>query len=58
VVLRWHLQQGNIVFPKSSNPARIAENFAVTDFELTDAELAARADAVVTAVIAALTDPA
>ncbi|MDQ6657774.1 MAG: aldo/keto reductase [Actinomycetota bacterium] len=41
VVLRWHLQQGNIVFPKSSNPARIAENLAVTDFELTDAELAA-----------------
>ncbi|MGI8417114.1 MAG: aldo/keto reductase [Nakamurella sp.] len=41
VVLRWHLQQGNIVFPKSSNPARIAENFAVTDFELSDAELAA-----------------
>ncbi|MDQ2847866.1 MAG: aldo/keto reductase [Actinomycetota bacterium] len=41
VVLRWHLQQGNIVFPKSGNPARIAENFAVTDFELTDAESAA-----------------
>ncbi|WP_029136791.1 aldo/keto reductase [Nakamurella lactea] len=40
VVIRWHLQSGNIVFPKSNNPARIAENFAVTDFELTDAEMA------------------
>lgn len=40
VVLRWHLQHGNIVFPKSSNRERIAENFAVTDFSLTDAEMA------------------
>lgn len=40
VVLRWHLQQGHIVFPKSSNPERIAENFQVTDFSLTDDEMA------------------
>jgi 2,5-diketo-D-gluconate reductase A len=35
VVLRWHIQQGHIVFPKSNSRARIAENFALFDFELT-----------------------
>jgi 2,5-diketo-D-gluconate reductase A len=34
VVLRWHIQSGNIVFPKSTNPARIKENFELFDFEL------------------------
>ncbi|MEP6852333.1 MAG: aldo/keto reductase [bacterium] len=34
VVLRWHLQLGNVVIPKSANPARIAENIDVFDFEL------------------------
>jgi diketogulonate reductase-like aldo/keto reductase len=41
VMLRWHLQEGRSAIPKSTKPARIAENFAVFDFELTDAELAA-----------------
>ena len=39
VVLRWHLQLGNIVFPKSVNPARMLENFELFDFELTDTDL-------------------
>lgn len=41
VMLRWHLQQGRSVIPKSTNPDRIAENFDVFDFELDDDELAA-----------------
>lgn len=41
VVLRWHLQQGTIVIPKSVTPSRIAENIAVFDFELTDDQITA-----------------
>ncbi|GGX59952.1 aldo/keto reductase [Streptomyces minutiscleroticus] len=41
VVLRWHLQLGNIVIPKSVTPARIAQNIDVFDFALTDDEMAA-----------------
>jgi len=41
VMLRWHLQQGRSVIPKSTRPARIAENFDVFDFELTTEQLAA-----------------
>ncbi|GAB3285062.1 hypothetical protein GCM10027456_80310 [Kineosporia babensis] len=40
VLLRWHLLQGRSAIPKSTNPGRIAENFAVFDFELSAAELA------------------
>ena len=39
VVLRWHIQLGNIVFPKSVTPSRIKENFEIFDFELTDADI-------------------
>lgn len=41
VMLRWHLQQGRAVIPKSTKPARIAENYDVFDFELTAQQLAA-----------------
>ena len=41
VVIRWHLQLGNVVIPKSATPARIEENFRVFDFELSEAEMAA-----------------
>jgi 2,5-diketo-D-gluconate reductase A len=34
VTLRWHLQRGDIVFPKSTSPERMRENFALFDFEL------------------------
>ncbi len=39
VVLRWHVQLGNIVFPKSVTPERIAENFALFDFHLSETEM-------------------
>ena len=41
VMLRWHVQQGRSAIPKSTNPSRIAENFDVFDFELTEPERAA-----------------
>ncbi|WP_022885643.1 aldo/keto reductase [Glaciibacter superstes] len=41
VVIRWHLQTGNIVFPKSNSRERMAENFDVLDFALSDSEVAA-----------------
>ena len=41
VVIRWHLQLGNVVIPKSVTPERIEENLAVFDFHLSEAEMAA-----------------
>lgn len=40
VILRWHLQIGNIVIPKSVTTSRIVENFDVTSFQLSDDQLA------------------
>jgi len=39
-MLRWHLQQGRSAIPKSTRPARIAENFDILDFELSNEEIA------------------
>ncbi len=39
VVLRWHVQVGNVVIPKSATPSRIEENFQVFDFELSSREM-------------------
>ena len=41
VVLRWHIQRGDIVFPKSVTEQRIKDNFALFDFELGDDDLSA-----------------
>jgi 2,5-diketo-D-gluconate reductase A len=40
VVLAWHIERGNIVFPKSTAPARIQENFELFDFRLERADVA------------------
>jgi 2,5-diketo-D-gluconate reductase A len=40
VVLRWHIQCGNVVFPKSTTPARIRENFDLFDFQLEPGQVA------------------
>ncbi len=41
VALRWHLQRGDIVFPKSMHAERMRENFAIFDFELSDDDISA-----------------
>ena len=40
IILRWHVQSGNVVFPGSRNPAHIRDNFDIFDFELTDEDMA------------------
>ena len=39
IILRWHIQEGTIIFPKSTNPQHIRDNFNIFDFELTGDEL-------------------
>jgi len=39
IILRWHIQYGNVVIPKSSNPDHIKENIDIFDFELTEDEM-------------------
>jgi 2,5-diketo-D-gluconate reductase A len=41
VILRWHLQIGNVVIPKSATPTRIRENFELFDFSLSEDDMAA-----------------
>ena len=40
IILRWHMQMGQIPLPKSKNPEHLRENLDIFDFELTDAEMA------------------
>ena len=39
MVLRWHIQRGDIIFAKSVTPSRVKENFEIFDFELSDSDI-------------------
>ncbi len=39
IIERWHLQEGNVIFPKTANPAHMRENLDVFDFELSEEEM-------------------
>jgi len=39
IILRWHIEIGNIIFPKSTNPAHIKSNMEIFDFELTKEDM-------------------
>ena len=41
IILRWHIQSGDVVIPGSKNPDHIRDNFDIFDFELTDGDMAA-----------------
>jgi len=41
VVLRWHIQLGNLVIPKTTHPDRLLENISIFDFELEPEDMAA-----------------
>ena len=40
IILRWHIQEGTIVFPRTTNPQHMKENFEIFDFELSADEMA------------------
>lgn len=44
IILRWHIQMGNVVFPKTTNPAHMKENINIFDFELSEDEMEKIAD--------------
>lgn len=39
IILRWHIQEGNVVFPKTENPQHLSDNINIFDFSLTDSEM-------------------
>lgn len=39
IVLRWQIQEGNVIFPRAMNPVHIKENMEIFDFELTNDEM-------------------
>ena len=39
ILLRWHIQEGNIVFPRTTNPKHRKDNFDIFDFSLTEEEV-------------------
>jgi diketogulonate reductase-like aldo/keto reductase len=39
IILRWHIQEGNIIFPRSTKPEHIKDNFNIFDFALTESEM-------------------
>lgn len=39
MILRWHIQIGNLAIPKTTHKSRLLENFNVFDFELTETEM-------------------
>ena len=39
IILRWHIQEGNVVFPKTTNPEHLKDNLDIFDFELTTEEM-------------------
>lgn len=39
IILRWHIEEGTILFPKTTNPVHMKENFDIFDFALTEDEM-------------------